>query len=357
MFSLSDAELLNLKVQVLLKGSRLPIKAEVDLQAIAVYQDLDAPGMFTLELLNWDPTKGQVTWVDDNLFDIGTQVEIQMGYQNNLMTLIGGEITGLEPEFQLDIMAPLLVVRGHDLRHRLLRDRKTRSFTKMKDSEIASQIATEKGLQPQVKDTQVKLDYVLQANQTDLEFLQERGRRIGYEVVVENKTLYFHPHQNDTQKVLTLTREDDLIEFRPRLSAMGQVSNVEVHSWNFKDKKAFTGKAAAGSETTTMNGSTTGPQKVNQAFGKSTHIIVSEPASNQTEADRMAMGQFNDMALTYITGEGICLGFPELQPGRVIEITGVGNRFSGLYYVTSATHFYHKDRGYVTNFTVRRNAA
>lgn len=354
--TLQDAELLNLKVQILIKGSRLPIKAEADIQSVTVSEDLDAPGMFAIELLNWDAIKSQVTWVDDSLFDIGNQVEIQMGYQNKLISLIGGEITGLEPEFHLDILAPSLVVRGHDLRHRLLRGAKSRSFTKMKDSEIASQIATERGLQARVKDTNIKLDYVLQANQTDLDFLQERARRIGYEVVVENKNLYFRPPQNDTQKILTLKREEDLLEFSPRLSSMNQVGQVEVHSWNLKEKKAFTGKAAAGNETTTMKGSTTGPQNVNKAFGQTSHIIVNEPVSTQAEADQIAMGQFNEMALAYITGEGVCLGYPEIHAGSVIEMTGLGRRFSGFYYVTSAIHSYVKKRGYLTKFSVRRNA-
>ncbi len=70
----------------------------------------------------------------------------------------------------------------------------------------------------------------------------------------------------------------------------------------------------------------------------------------------MALGQFQELAIAYITGEGICQGNPHLRAGKVIEIAGVGRRFMGLYYITNVEHNYSRDQGYKTAFTVRRNA-
>ena len=352
----SGVESLVSKLNVLIKGSRIPLETTADLLSVTVSEELDLPAMFTLQLANWNLVKNQITWSDSELFDIGNLVEIQMGYGNNITTLIVAEITGLEPEFS-QRATPTLGVRGHDLRHRLLRGCNTRSFTQMKDSDIFRKIAGDRGISCQTKDTRIKLEYVLQANQTDLEFLQQRARRIGYEVAVEGKTLHFRSHQNHTQKVLTLNRSDDLIEFSPRLSTMSQVGQVEVHLWDVKQKKALVGKAGAGDETTTMKGSTSGPQNTNLAFGKASHVIINEPVLSQAEAEQIAKGQYNDMALAYITGEGTCQGNPNLRAGHTIEMTGLGKRFSGLYYLTSVTHLYSEKLGYRTEFSVRRNAA
>ena len=164
-----------------------------------------------------------------------------------------GEITALEPEF-CATEVPKLIIRGYDRRHRLLRGCKTRSFVQVKDSDIAGQIAGDAGLTAQAEDTGVVLDYVLQHNQTDMEFLQDRARRIGYEVVVEDKSLYFRSHQNAQSEVLTLVREEDLLEFYPRLSTLGQVGEVAVHGWDVKKKKTLVGKALAGDESSKMGG-------------------------------------------------------------------------------------------------------
>ncbi|MGH2412759.1 MAG: phage late control D family protein [Microcystaceae cyanobacterium] len=351
----SGAALLNPNIKILIQSKSLPPEAEADFIEATVSEDLEAPSMFALKFVTWDAVKQQITWVDGDLFEVGDEVEIQMGYRNDLKTVMVGEITGLEPMFSQDT-PPMLVVRGHDLRHRLLRGRQTKSFTQMKDSDIVSQIARARGLTPKVTDSQVQLEYVLQHNQTDWEFLQERAKRIGYEVVVDNKTLYFRLHENTTQKIFTLTREDDLIEFLPRLSTMTQVQQVQVRGWLPKEKKEVIGKATVGQEGGTMAGSTSGAKAVQKAFGQSIHTAVSQPVSSQAEADRMALGQFQDMAIAYITAEGTCQGLPDLRVGKVVEVTGVGKRFSGLYYVTATEHHYAKEQGYSTSFTVRRNA-
>lgn len=341
-------------IRVLIQGQKLSAEASADLIAVKVFEDVDVPSMFTLELSSWDLAKGKITWIDDDLFEIGNEVEIQMGYENQLKTVIVGEITGLEPEFSPS-SPPILVVRGHDLRHRLLRGSQTKSYAKMKDSDIASQIARARGLTPKVKDSEVKHEYVLQHNQTDWDFLQSRAERIGYEVVIDNKTLYFQPPQNDSQKVLTLKFEENLKEFLPRLSSMGQVQEVAVRGWIPKDKEEVMGKAAAGKEGSKMGGKTTGPKAV-ESFGKSVSTVVSQPVSSQAEADQIALGQFKDMAIAYITAEGTCIGIPTLRIAKAIEVTGVGKRFSGLYYVTSTEHIYSESNGYTTLFVARRTA-
>jgi len=341
-------------IRVLIQGQRLSESASADLIAANVSEDVDVPSMFTLEFASWDLAKGKITWIDDDMFEVGQEVEIQMGYENQLKTLITGEITGLEPEFNQD-SPPVLIVRGHDLRHRLLRGTKTKSFAKMKDSDIASQIARDRGLTPRVKDSEVKQEYVLQHNQTDWDFLQSRAERIGYEIVIDNKTLYFQPHQNDGQKVLTLKLGENLNEFLPRLSSMNQVQEVEVRGWIPKDKEEVIGKAAAGKEGSKMGGKTTGPKAV-EKFDKSVSTVVNQPVSSKAEADQIAAGQFKDMAIAYINAEGVCPGIPTLRVAKVIEVADVGKRFSGSYYVTSTEHNYSRKYGYNTLFTARRTA-
>jgi phage protein D len=136
---------------------------------------------------------------------------------------------------------------------------------------------------------------------------------------------------------------------------MNQVDRVEVRCWNSKQKKMFLGKAGV-DKIVTMGGSTSGPKAAKKAFGAASLTIVDQPVHSQQEADKIAEGLLNDMAIAYITGDGTCFGRPDLRAGKVIEIIAIGKRFSGSYYVTSATHTYSQSQGYTTTFTVRRNA-
>ena len=341
---------------IIINGSPLPMESKVHVLEVKVDDDVSLPGMFTMVLTGSDDQEDEISWIDDeDLFAIGNPVEIKMGYRDDLESLISAEITGLEPEFTFDRL-PSLTVRGYDLSHRLLRGRKTRTFIQQKDSDIASQIAGDAGLTAQVEDSQVVHDYIFQANQTDMEFLQDRARRIQYEVIVVDKDLFFQPVSNADGETLTITLSNDLLEFYPRMSSVSQVSEVSVRGWNPADKQEIVGQAGPGDEVSTMGGQTSGADMVADSFGTAAGILTGYPVMTQAEADQMAKARFNQALLELISGEGTCLGRTDIRSGKIINIEGGGTRFSGSYYVVSAVHHYTTTEGYFTIFTVRRNS-
>jgi len=339
-----------------INGANLPYPVRTDIRSVMVQEDVEALSMFTIELYNWDDERLQVSWSDSSLFAVGNEVEISLGYVDDLHKVMLAEITSLEPTFSAD-QPPMLAVRGYDYRHRLARGRKTRTFTKMKDSAIASQVAREAGLRAQAKDTGVSLMCVVQSNQTDLEFLQKRARLIGYEVYVKDKVLYFQPPQSAGRAAVKLSLDGDITEFTPRLSALAQVGEVAVRGWDVKQKKEIVGKAGVGQEYATMGGTTSGPKAANRAFGKASVASVNQPVQSKAEADQIALGRYNQLALTYIQGDVACSGRAQLCAGTVVDIAGAGKTFSGLHYVTSVTHTLTPEDGYQTSLTVQRNAA
>ncbi|PSB34414.1 phage late control D family protein [Stenomitos frigidus] len=341
------------KAEVLIGDRPLKPEADASVLAVEVSEDIDALGMFTLELNNWDLKSQAITWSDDAQFELGNEVKIKFGYGNQTEVVMVGEITGLEPEFSSE-QAPRLVVRGHDFSHRLMRGTRTRTFSHMRDSDIVAQVARDAKLTVKASRTPEPLDYVLQRNQTDLAFIRDRASRIGYETLVEGTTLIFRPLKPQGKAVLTLDRKD-LLEFSPRLSTLGQVNEVEVRGWDAQQKKpTVVGKA---NDYNVVNmGRTSGISTTNREFGKTAYAIIDQPITTSQEAQAIAEGQINRMALDYITGEGSCQGNTALRVGRVIEIQGLGKRFSGNYYVTATNHRYAVGEGYRTHFSVRRNA-
>lgn len=341
--------------KVKVNGAALPDEAAADLIHLRVLDDVDAPGMFAITIVGWDTREMKAKWIDDPLFSEGNPVEIDFGYRDSTEPLLSGEITGLEPDFR-ESQPPTLTVRGYDRRHRLMRARRSRSFTNCKDSDIASQIASDAGLRPNVEDSGVVLPYVLQHNRTDLEFLAARGRRINFEVVVRDRDLLFRPRKVGNEPELTLHREVELLEFLPRLTTLGQVPQLEVRGWDPSQKKEIIGRAGVGDEPRLMEGSSSGPSATRRAFDTQASARVTAPVQSQDEADAMAKRGFSEMALSYIHTDGVCIGEPRLHAGMVVKIVGIGSRFSGSYYVTSVEHSFGPKRGYRTAFSARRNA-
>lgn len=338
---------------ILINGQPLGETVKERVAVLTVDLSVEAPSMFTIDLAGSPTQAGWANWMADDMFWVGNAVEVKMGYRGGLETLLKGEITALEPSFVVS-STPRLAVRGFDRGHRLQRRRRRHTFTNQKASDIAAQIARGAGLAADCVDSGAERKYVIQENRTDWEFLRALARDINYEVFVDDKTLVFRPAANDAGASARLRFGEDLTAFHPRLSLAQQVSEVSVRGWSEKEKRVFVGQARAGDEGARM-GRASGPQQVERAFGRADVLLSARPVRDQDEADQLARARLREAALALVSGEGTCPGRMDLRAGRVIRLDGLGQRFSGNYYVTSAIHRYDR-ADYTTVFTVRRNA-
>jgi len=341
--------------KILIDGAELPEDALLDVLDVKVCDYVEGAHTFHVTFNNWDSDLQDYKWFEKDLLREGAGVEIRVGFVDSVEALLEGEITCLEPEFH-ETETPTLKVSGYDKLHRLRRGRKSRTFAGMKDSEIAEQIARDLNLTPRVEDSSVVHDYVFQYNQSDLDFLLERARRIRYELIIRDGTLLFRRAANDESGVLAVTYGQTLQSFYPRLSTLGQVSEFVVLGWDPKTKEPIEGRAGAGSETTKMGASRLGVTTAEQAFFATESFLVEKPTFSTGEARQIAEARFEDMSMRFITGEGEAIGDPGIRAGQVVELLGLGPRFSGLYYVTASEHRIDPETGYTTRFSVERNA-
>jgi uncharacterized protein len=342
--------------QIQVNGSDLPAKASADLIAVTVHDDIEHPSAFSITLNNWDVAKIKMSWSDEDLFKAGKQVEVKMGYLGKVDTLITGEVTGMELAVHAH-HGPRVIVRGYDRGHRLARGRHTMSYTHVTDSDIASTIAGNYGLSTEIETTSENYQYLLQHNQTDAEFLRERATRIGYECYVRDKKLFFRARKHGDQPAVTISQDLGLLEFYPRLTTVGQLGKVEVRSWNPAQKEAWIGTAQSGDETSHMGGDALGLASAADAFGDGSMTGATHIAASQADADQKSRGRLKEMALSYISGEGVNTGRTDLRAGIVASVEGMGKRFSGNYYLMTTTHNFTPKLGYRTTFVARRNAS
>ena len=106
---------------------------------------------------------GKLKYIDSEMLNVGSEIKIEMETDSNVMVvLINGEITAIEPIFTSDGLI-FLRVRGYDKTHRLTRGTITRTFLKMKDSDIFNKVAAECGLSVKSTATTITFDYVIQS--------------------------------------------------------------------------------------------------------------------------------------------------------------------------------------------------
>jgi phage protein D len=232
-----------------------------------------------------------------------------------------------------------------------------RDFFDTTDAEIVETIAVENGLIP-APDAGLdqRYDHVYQHNQTDLEFLLERAKRIGYEVLVDDTRLLFRkPEPPPPVVVAPRPRAGGtrLRRFHPRLSSSNTVQQVVVRGGD-PEQHEFVGKA---SEPTILL--TPGDPDPDAVLGQTLDFTVDSPIFSVEEANAIAKSKLGELAMTYLTSEAESAGNPALRPGIEVALAGLDDRFDGRYLVVGTSHRYAHGQlcgGYKTFLKLRRSA-
>jgi len=257
--------------------------------------------------------------------------------------LIAGEVTSVEADY--DSLGTRAVVRGYDKSHRLAAGRKTTTFQNVKYSDIASQIAGDAGLSADVDDSGSTVEHVLQGNVSDLDFLYDIARRIGFECRVDDDTLRFKkpvesseaPGAGDftSEDPVQLVWNHNLLEFRARMSAVAQVQDVKVRGWDPNAKEAVIGQA----DVTATNAelATTAADLAAKVGGR-TLTVVDHPVGSQEAADGLATARAQQVGSAAFEATAVAVGSPALKAGVAVNVSGTDAALEGKWVITGSRH-------------------
>ncbi len=372
--------------QIRINRVGLPNDVLRDVVQLTYKDNINEIDSFELSVNNWDAGRRDFKYVGadepqlldsnnpasraDSLFEpCNKEVEVRMGYLDELQLMLKGNFTTMEPSFP-SAGGPTLTVRGLNVLHELRRKQYTTAWTSKTDSQVAKDIASRKDKQTGRKRFPIPieidqnaaaaepvLEYVSQQNQYDVDFLFQRARQRGYVIFIQEtdpRSLYFGPSTGNIPGLRDVTFElrypGSLLEFKPTLTTANPVKSVTVRGWNRKTKQPIT-------ETVTLD-----DQKLNRnkdlyemlkKCDPREEIVVNEPVFTPTQARNRAVALLTERQKQMVKCTGTTIGLPDLRAGKKVRIKGVGPTFSGTYFITETTHTIGAS-GYTTNFSARR---
>ena len=188
---------------------------------------------------------------------------------------------------------------------------------------------------------------IIKEQMDDWKFLQLMAERYGASLFAIDGELIFDNVMTKTSPILTLTMNKNLISFSRRVSLAHQVGKVEIMGRDV-NQKAIQGSAS--SVTTGGEGKTA----AEWVSGLKEAVLRerSEYVRTQKECELLAQNRLNSIAMGFVSGEGECIGIPELIPGRYIKIDGGDELTNGTYFITKVVHRFTADE-YVAAFEVK----
>jgi len=321
-----------------------------DLLELRVHRSIGAASWAELVIVDeW------FTWADGTKFDIGKPIQIELKRQSAVTQVFDGEITvvGLE---QRASDRHVFVVEAYDKSHRMGHATRIKSYLKQSWSDVLSSMVGAYGLSAEAGSDlgAVTHEYLLQ-QESDLALVQRIALRTGSEWFVDDGKLYVRPRPRLGQAAATVAFGSDLVRFRARYSGSEHVGKVEVRSWDPARKQAIV--ATDTSQITDPQGGSASGQSpawrsAATAMNPATATLTASTlgASSATEAAQVAKGLARRQTVNELVVHGETFMRPELKIATVLEVTGVGTKFAGDYYLTTVEHRLSRD-SQTTRFT------
>ena len=266
-------------------------------------------------------------WADYQPEDVQIMMATALG-EADITSMITGRIDKPQINWEQNTVS----VSGRDKSASLIETRRSQKFSSQKSSDIASTIASDNGLSPQVTSTS---DYAgkqyndgdvnhLALHRTDFEIMSDLADREGFRWYVSGTSLVFEPKGQGSDVysamwcppgtvapygVATITG----LETSRNMTA-AKTHNVNVKSWHPKDGKMYVGQAQA------------------QGVGDTINIDHHHNGKTQDQADTLAMSRAMD-AIRHdcnVTAKGpldLTVDPRQMQ----LQLSGTGTIYDQLY--------------------------
>jgi Rhs element Vgr protein len=264
----------------------------------------------------------------------GKEIEIKAGYHNDNETIFKGVVVKHSIRVRGNHQT-YLTVECKDKVYRLSVGRSNRYFTDTKDSEAIADLIQPYNLDKQIEATSVTHRELVQYNASDWDFLVSRAEINGKLVLVEDGKIAIAKPDFTSDPVVTLTYGATIQSIEATLDATHQHSTVSCAAWDPANQDLAEAEAETPAVEEAGNISASDLAGVVSAAAQQYRHTGNLPAD---ELQSWASARKLKNVLSKIRGVVRCKGLPQVKPGSIVELAGVGDRFSGKVLVSGVRH-------------------
>lgn len=318
---------------VKVNGTDLPEKYKAE--AIVIRNEVNRIPSARLVIIDGSASGEQFEASNDALFVPGAEVEVQAGYQSSNELLFRGIVVKHSIKTRSS-GASVLTIECRDKAVRMTIGRKNKYFAEIKDSAaIEDIIGTYPGLSADTEATDVTQKQLVQYNSTDWDFMLSRADVNNRLCIVDNAKIMIKKPDLSQSPVLSLVYGASILELDLELDARLQYSQVDASAWGSDDQEMTEqqvndpGISVAGNVSAEDLAEVASPSAFELRHGGDLP---------QEELDAWGTSLWSRHQLAKVRGKVHFKGTHEVKTGLMLELQGVGDRFTGKLFVSGVQH-------------------
>jgi len=286
-----------------------------------------------LILKDGDPAQGDFPASSSGLFVPGKRMEILAGYHSDEKTLFEGII--VKHKLRTRQGSARLYLECRDEAFKMTIGRKSRYFEEVTDSDVIETIIGEYGLSKKIESTEVQHQELVQYEATDWDFILSRADANGKICLVDDGRLIVKKPDLGQSPELTIQYGATVLELDTEMDARLQYEGVTAKSWGFADQEILEadGQAPNFEEAGNLSGS-----DLSSELGQPTIEMHHSGHLTSEELQAWADAKYLRSRLAKIRGRVRIEGYPDIKPGQLIKLEGVGDRFTGELFISGVSH-------------------
>ena len=283
-----------------------------------------------------------------DLFVPGKEIELQAGYDFDEQTIFKGIIIG-HNLYIAEGSQSELVLDLRDISIKMTVGRHCRYFDEdATDSDIMETILSDYDVTPDVESTSVAHKSMVQYYVSDWDFLMHRADANGMIVLTDDGNLSVKVPDMSASPVGTFQYGRDIISFEGGMDAREQYTGVTARTWSYTKQEVVEVEGADPGVDPSGNITTS---DLSDVIGLASYDQVHSGTVPDEELQAWADSRLLRSRLAKVRGKLTVRGVPEIKPGDVIELAGLGDRINGLVYVSGIAHEIAPDEIWTTEIT------
>lgn len=316
---------------VLSEGTEVP--REYQVLSIVVYKAVNRIPTATLIVRDGDPAAQTFAASDEDYFVPGKKLEITAGYQGVQDAIFTGTVTGHSIRVREE--RSVLEVVCKDPVFKMTLSPRNRYFKDTTESDALEEIIQANGLDADVEAIPESKPEIIQYNCTDWDFVLTRADALGKICLAKDGKLSIAAPNLSQASALALSYGGNLFQLDLELDARNQFKTVAAKAWSMPNSEVTEVEEstflapAAGNLSAEDLADSHGIDPLTQQHGGN----ISE-----SELQEWSKARLQKSRLAKIRGRASFQGTASLEPGQIVELQGVGDRFKGQVFVAAVRH-------------------